>query len=82
MDFSQTVKEIRTKLNMSQEQLARELHVSFATVNRWENGKNRPNMLAKKALYNFCNEKELDETLIKHLLDYQKQIDEIKGGLQ
>lgn len=55
---------------MSQEQLARELHVSFATVNRWENGKNSPNMLAKKALYDLCKEKGLKEELIKHLLDY------------
>jgi len=58
MDFAQTVKEIRTQLNMSQEHLARELHVSFATVNRWENGKNSPNMLAKKALYDICKEKD------------------------
>lgn len=70
MNFAQIVKEIRAQLNMSQEQLARELHVSFATVNRWENGKNSPNMLAKKTLYNFCKEKGLDEILIKHLLDY------------
>lgn len=69
MDFAQTVKEIRTKLIISQEQLARELHVSFATVNRWENGKNSPNMIAKKVLYDFCKEKGLDEALIKQLLD-------------
>lgn len=70
MNFAQTVKEIRKILNMSQEQLARELHVSFATVNRWENGKNNPNMLAKRALYDFCKDKEIDEALIVHLLDY------------
>ena len=34
MDFAQTVREIRGKLNISQEQLARELHISFSTVNR------------------------------------------------
>lgn len=69
MDFAQTVKEIRTKFNMSQEQLARELHVSFATVNRWENGKNSPNMLAKKALYDFCKEKRLEDNILEYLLD-------------
>lgn len=69
MDFAQTVKEIRKILSISQEQLARELHVSFATVNRWENGKNSPNMLAKKALYDFCIENDIDEALILHLLD-------------
>ena len=61
---------IRGKLNISQEQLARELHVSFATVNRWENGKNSPNMLAMKELNDLCKEKGLEEALIKQLLDY------------
>lgn len=70
MDFAQMVKEIRSRLNMSQEKLARELQVSFATVNRWENSKNSPNMLAKKALYDFSKKKGIEEELIKHLLDY------------
>lgn len=69
MEIGQTVKEIRTILNISQEHLARELHVSFATVNRWENGKNNPNMIAKRVLYDFCIKNGLDEALIKHLLD-------------
>lgn len=56
-------------MNISQEQLARELHVSFATVNRWENGKNIPNMLAMKELNDLCKEKGLEEALIKKLLD-------------
>lgn len=67
MDFSQVVKNIRSRLNMSQEQLAREIHVSFATINRWENGKNNPNMLAKKALYEFCKEKGVEEEIMKYL---------------
>lgn len=33
--FSAFVKEIRKQLSLSQEDLARELGVSFATVNRW-----------------------------------------------
>ncbi len=70
MDFPQIVKVIRSRLNMSQEQLAREIHVSFATINRWENGKNSPNMLAKKALYDFCNEKGVEEEILKYLLEY------------
>lgn len=58
VEFAQMVKEIRTKLNMSQEQLARELHVSFATVNRWGNGKNSPNRMGKKALYDFVKQRD------------------------
>ena len=69
MNFAQIVKEIRTELDMSQEQLARELHVSFATINRWENGKNSPNMLTKKVFYEYCKEKKIKAELIQNILD-------------
>ena len=46
-NFPGLVKEIRRQLALSQEALARELGVSFATVNRWENGKSNPSKLAK-----------------------------------
>ena len=36
------IKSLRTALGMSQQALAAALGVSFATVNRWENGKARP----------------------------------------
>lgn len=39
---SQTVRAIRAKLHISQEELAAKLGVSFATVNRWEGGVNKP----------------------------------------
>jgi len=45
--FPAFVKEIRKQLALSQEDLARELGVSFATVNRWENDKAKPSKLAK-----------------------------------
>ena len=45
--FSALVKKIRKQLSLSQEDLARELGVSFATVNRWENDKAKPSKLAK-----------------------------------
>jgi DNA-binding transcriptional regulator YiaG len=48
------VKEIRRQLSLSQEDLARELGISFATVNRWENGLVKPSKLAKAQLDNFC----------------------------
>jgi transcriptional regulator with XRE-family HTH domain len=38
----QTVRELREHLCLTQEVLARILGVSFATVNRWENGKTVP----------------------------------------
>jgi DNA-binding transcriptional regulator YiaG len=53
-NYPSLVKEIRKQLGLSQEDLARELGVSFATVNRWENGQVRPSKLAKAQLNAFC----------------------------
>ncbi|RLB89200.1 MAG: transcriptional regulator [Deltaproteobacteria bacterium] len=54
-DLPALVKEVRRQLGISQEDLARELGVSFATVNRWENGKSHPSKLARAQFDNFCN---------------------------
>ncbi len=44
------VLELRKRLGMTQEQLARELGVTVGTVNRWENGRFRPSPLALRGL--------------------------------
>lgn len=51
------IKQIRTYLNMSQTEFAERLEVSFATVNRWENGRAVPNKLAQSAMFDLCKEK-------------------------
>lgn len=56
MDFSEQVKSVRKQLNLSQEDLARAIGVSFATINRWESGNYKPSKLAKKAFEQFCEE--------------------------
>lgn len=61
MSFSEKVKYVRTELKLSQEDLARELGVSFATINRWENGSYNPSRLAKKAFDDFCKENNIVE---------------------
>lgn len=48
------IKEVRRQLSLSQEDLARQLNVSYATVNRWENGQSKPSKLAKAQLQAFC----------------------------
>ena len=53
------IKAIRANLKMSQEQLAFQMGVSPVTVNRWENGKARPNIKAMKALKQYCEENDL-----------------------
>lgn len=60
MTFGENVKDVRKRLSMSQEQLARELNVSFSTVNRWENGKSNPSPMAKEAFYLFCKTKNIE----------------------
>jgi len=53
-DYPLLVKEVRKQLALSQEDLARELGVSYATVNRWENGLSKPSKLARVQLDGFC----------------------------
>ena len=59
MDYVDTIKKIRKLLSISQEDLARELGVSFATVNRWENKKAKPSKMAVKSIETFCKEKKI-----------------------
>jgi putative transcriptional regulator len=42
--------QLREDLNMTQENFAHEIGVTFATVNRWENGRTTPNKVAQKVL--------------------------------
>jgi len=49
------VKEVRVQLGLSQEDLARELGVSYATINRWENGRFSPSRLAVRQLETYCD---------------------------
>jgi DNA-binding transcriptional regulator YiaG len=55
--FFDLLKSVRLRLSMGQEDIARELGVSFATVNRWENGKALPSRLALAQFNRFCEHK-------------------------
>ena len=54
MTFGEMVKYARKQQSMTQTELAKALGVSFATVNRWENGQVNPSSLAQKAFEDFC----------------------------
>ena len=56
MAFSKFCLETRLKLNLSQQMLAKKLNVSFATINRWENGKVLPQKLTLYRFEKFCEE--------------------------
>ena len=55
MNFSEGIKYIRKTAYLSQESFAKEIEVSFSTVNRWERGKSKPNYAAMKKINAFCN---------------------------
>lgn len=63
MEFKDKIKCVRKKLFLSQEMMAKELGVAFATVNRWEAGRCQPNYRAQKAFAEFCEKRsvELDD---------------------
>jgi transcriptional regulator with XRE-family HTH domain len=42
VDVAELVRTLRSRLDLTQEELARKVGVSFSTVNGWENGKHSP----------------------------------------
>ena len=62
-DYPALVKEVRRQLALSQEDLARELGVNYATVNRWENRQSSPSKLARAQLDAFCAKMARQERL-------------------
>ncbi|MEO7455340.1 MAG: N-6 DNA methylase [Gemmatimonadaceae bacterium] len=54
------LKELRSTLSLTQEQLAERLGVSFATVNRWEGGSNAPQKAARAAIVKMAEEAGID----------------------
>jgi DNA-binding transcriptional regulator YiaG len=50
------IKSIRKELGISQEMLARDLNVSFATLNRWENGHTTPSLLAMTRIKEYAEQ--------------------------
>lgn len=60
MSFAEELKSIRQHCFLSQEAFARELNVSFSSVNRWEGGRTMPNLAAMKNIKEFCGKQHLD----------------------
>lgn len=50
MEYKEVVLEQRAKLNILQEKLAEFVEASFASINRWENGKYKTTKLVKVRL--------------------------------
>ena len=54
MDYSKLIKELREKMILSQAELAELLGVSFASVNRWEQGHHEPTIKSKRKIVALC----------------------------
>ena len=68
------IKQIRAYLNMSQTEFAKQLNVTFQTVNRWENGRALPDKLAQSKMFDLCREKQLPvyDMILKKITDKSK----------
>lgn len=65
MSLAEAIRSTRKKSLLSQEDFAKKLNVSVGSINRWENGKTKPNLTAMKAIKSFCEENEMNYQLIE-----------------
>ena len=59
-DYPNAIRKLRAKLNISQQELADMLGVSFPSVNRWENGHYEPTIIAKVRLDELFKENNIE----------------------
>jgi len=52
--MGELIRRLRSKLAMTQEELAHALGITVGTVNRWENGRFRPSKLARSTITEFA----------------------------
>jgi len=69
-DFPERIKRMRSGLGLTQQALADRLGVSFATVNRWENGLTKPSQLSWSQLRN------LEMSVAEEAASYGKKEDD------
>lgn len=53
-DYQKMIVSLRNKLILSQEDFAKLLGVSFASVNRWERGHHEPTIKVKRKIVELC----------------------------
>ena len=60
MSIGKEMKALRLNLLLSQEDFAKELGVSYSSVNRWERERTRPNYHAMKLIDEYCKKHNID----------------------
>lgn len=72
MGFPEEIKRIRQRCFLTQGDFAKEIRVAFSTVNRWEGGKAKPNLVAMKHIKEFCFRNNIEYSGIEEAwLDYK-----------
>ena len=69
MEFHEHLKQLRTNSGYTQEQLARQLHVSRQTISSWEQGRTEPDITALQQLCE-CFSTSLDTLLLERMEGY------------
>lgn len=77
------LKGIREYSGLSQSEMAAELGVTFATINRWENGHVVPNKMAQMNVYDFCERHNvpLYDWIIKKVFTMSDEIQPEEGRM-
>lgn len=60
MEYKIFIKKLREKLVVSEKELATLLGVSFASVNRWENGRHEPTIKTIRKILELCKENKIE----------------------
>ena len=67
MTFAEELKRTRQRTFLTQGAFAKEVNVSFSTVNRWESGKTKPNLIAMKSIKEFCERNNVNYSKLEEL---------------
>ena len=70
MSFAEDIKKIRLSAILTQEDFAKEIGVSFATVNRWETGKSKPTIKAMKLIDEYSKKNNIDFDIVEKISDF------------
>ena len=76
--LKELIKYIRSMINMSQEQFAKEIGVSSVIVDQWESGKKYPSLTAQEQLYEICKNQCENTFFIQTVNDLDDIISKIK----
>ena len=68
-EFRRRYKKIRRKAFLTQEAFAKQIGVSYTTVNRWETGKSKPNLKAMKLIDDYCKKNSIDFDVSEEVSD-------------